>query len=133
VPGHANLLAKMPAMRKIECSIHTEKGKLDEYQDTKVLDHPKKITRYIDISGTDGQPFWIEARALPDFEWEPANFNCLVPFVTVDGVNLAGSGIIIPSTQRTFRYHGPPFSKLVGGRCVHNVCEMFFQPLNLGK
>ena len=125
----------MPILRKVECSIHTEKGKLAEYHhDNEVLEQNEtNITRYLDITGAGGQRFWVEIRALQDFEWETAAFNCLVPSVTVDGVSLRADADIRSTDLFICQYHGPKFRKLVDGSYVDYMSEMFFQPLKIGK
>ena len=123
----------MPVLRKVECRIHTEKGRLTEYEGKGVSgQNDGEITRHLDITGAEGQRFWIEIQALPDFEWGTAAVKSLVPFVTVDGVDLSGHGSI-ESAYPTCQYHGPRFSELEGGEYIPTINEMFFQPLKLGK
>ncbi|RPB21904.1 hypothetical protein L211DRAFT_409897 [Terfezia boudieri ATCC MYA-4762] len=121
----------MPVIRKIQCCIHTERGKLTEYEEKVVLEQrDAKITRYLDITGAEGQRFWVEVQALQDFEWVADTFNAVVPFVAVDGVALRGTGSI-KRYQPRYQYHGPKSTVLEDGKYVREVSEMFFQPLKL--
>jgi len=122
----------MPVLRGVECCIYTEKGKLTEYEGKGVSEqNGAKGTRHLDITGAEGQNFWVELRALQDFEWGTAAFNCLAPSVVVDGVALSAVGAIRP--LQIYQYYGPMFSKLEDGKNVSTISEMIFQPLKLGK
>ncbi|KAF8418186.1 hypothetical protein EV426DRAFT_342629 [Tirmania nivea] len=118
----------MPVMRKAECSIHTEGGRLAEYQDKGFVEQSEtKITRYLDITGVEGQRFWIEVGALQDFEWDAAVFNSLVLSVTADGVALPRDGSI-KHGRPTYQYHGPLSSKL-GADTIYNSNDTRLQSL----
>ena len=123
----------MPVLRKVGCRIHTEKGKLTEYEGKEVSEqNDAEITRYLDITGAEGQRFWVEIQTLPDFEWGTGAFESLVPFVSIDGVALSSYGSIEP-TLPIYRYQGPTSSELKDGEYIPTINEMFFQPLKLGK
>ena len=124
----------MPELRNIKCTIHTAQGELAEFEDKNPdstlgqENAANTITRYLNISGTTGQRFWIQIEAQSGFEWGRV-FNCLSPSYIIDGIPLVGSG---SCRKSGLQYHGPVFSKEVNGKIAQFTSNMFFKELKVG-
>lgn len=60
----------MPTHKEVCCTIHTKDGVLHEYQDDDSEDQSSpSSTKTVYVEAQDGVPFWIQAEALPDYQF----------------------------------------------------------------
>jgi len=127
----------MPELRNIKCTIHTAQGELAEFEDKNPdntvgqKNAANTITRYLNITGTAGERFWVELEIQPGFRWEH-RFNCLCPNYIVDGIKLQ-PGSSFEKDKLRKQYHGPAFTKEVNGKVAGFTSNMFFRELKVGK
>ena len=126
----------MPELRNIRCTIHTAHGELAEFTD-KNPDNTlgrgnaaNTITRYLNISGTAGERFWVQFEVQPGFRWEQ-RMNCLTPDYMADGIKLKAWGSYWKQYPK-MQYHGPRFVKKVNGKIAGFTRNMYFKELKVG-
>lgn len=123
----------MPELHNIKCTIHTVQGELSEFEDknpdntVRQENAANTITRYLNISGTAGQRFWVQVEIQSGFTWEK-RFNRLRPDYMIDGIKLKPCGSCRIS-QSHIQYHGPNFTKKVNGQITGFTSNMFFKEL----
>ena len=125
----------MAILKNIECSIHTDAKRLDEYEDDEVaaagVHTPEVITRYIDIDGTEGHNFFIRMNLQPSFSYDPT-FSTVVGHCKVDSIELRGASLVCNIYHPKRDTYGPISVKYVDGKEVTFRKEMFFSRLDFG-
>lgn len=124
----------MPILKNIECSIHTDAKRLDEYENDEAaadLQTPDVITRYIDIDGTEGYNFFIQMKIQPSFSYHP-DYSVLVGHCKVDSIDVRGGSLVCTARHLEAKTYGPRSVKYVDGREVTFRKDMFFSRLNFG-
>lgn len=125
----------MAILKNIQCSIHTDAKRLDEYEDEEVaaagVHTPDSITRYIDIDGTEGHNFFIRMELQPSFSYDP-KFPYVLGSCKVDNIEVRGGSVVCNASHPIHNSYGPRSVKHVDGKEVTFRKEMFFSRLNFG-
>ncbi|KAI5809649.1 hypothetical protein DFH27DRAFT_535690 [Peziza echinospora] len=79
----------MPELKGISCTIHSEGGKFEEYEDDELYQEDRSTTsRYINIDGSEGKAFWIQLTCLDKTFVLDRSFDSIRATISVDGTEL---------------------------------------------
>lgn len=117
----------MPVYKSFECSVHTETlGKLPEYKDDELTDTDNRVTRYLNVSGTEGHRFWIEFNIHPEFAFKSKKHRIRLQ-VVVDGTKIGNTCL-----KHSWTCHGPIVTETVDGITRVLTRDMHFKQLTIG-